>query len=117
MAAVAVGGIAAGGELFAPTWVVFPLMLLAAALVGALLLLGPAVLKLRFGVDEVVTTLLMNFIVLLGVSARLDGPMKDTAAMGWPQSMALASDLELWRPIQGLRLHAASSSSITRARE
>jgi ABC-type uncharacterized transport system permease subunit len=106
MAAVAVGGVAAGGELFAPTWVVFPLMLIAAALVGALLLLGPALLKLRFGVDEVVTTLLMNFIVLLGVSALLDGPMKDTAAMGWPQSMALASDLELWRPLEGLRLHS-----------
>ena len=106
MAAVAVGGVAAGGELFAPTWVVFPLMLISAAVVGALLLLGPALLKLRFGVDEVVTTLLMNFIVLLGVSALLDGPMKDAGAMGWPQSLALASDLELWRPFEGLRLHS-----------
>jgi hypothetical protein len=35
---------------------------------GALLLLGPALMKARLGVDEVVTTLLLNFIVLLGVS-------------------------------------------------
>ena len=48
-------------------------MMIAAALAGALLLLGPALLKSRLGVDEVVTTLLLNFIVLLFVSMMLDG--------------------------------------------
>jgi ABC-type uncharacterized transport system permease subunit len=65
-----------------PPALVFLLMMLAAALAGALLLLGPALMKTRLGVDEVVTTLLMNFIVLLLVSWMLDGPMKDPAAMG-----------------------------------
>ena len=51
-----------------PPWLLFPLMMLAAATAGALLLLGPALLKSRLGVDEVVTTLLLNFIVLLFVS-------------------------------------------------
>ncbi len=37
-------------------------------LAGALVLLGPVLLKTRFGVDEVVTTLLFNFIMLLFVS-------------------------------------------------
>ena len=37
---------------------------------GALLLAGPAYLRLRFGVDEVVTTLLLNFIVILFVGGR-----------------------------------------------
>ncbi|HSW08642.1 ABC transporter permease [Aquabacterium sp.] len=106
MAAVAVGGLNAGGELWASPWLVFPLMLLAAAGVGALLLLGPALLKMRLGVDEVVTTLLMNFIVLLGVSALLDGPMKDPSALGWPQSLPLAGELELARPLEGTRLHS-----------
>jgi ABC-type uncharacterized transport system permease subunit len=32
---------------------------------GALLAGGPAFLRLRFGVDEVVTTLLLNFVVIL----------------------------------------------------
>ena len=40
---------------------------------GALLLLGPALLKTRLGVDEVVTTLLLNFIVLLFVSSCSTG--------------------------------------------
>lgn len=106
MAAVVVGGVATGGELFAPVWVVFVLMFAAAALTGALLLLGPAWLKARLGVDEVVTTLLLNFIVLLAVSALLDGPMKDAGALGWPQSLPLASELELSRLVQGARLHS-----------
>ena len=89
LAAVAVGGLHGGSGFELPPWLLFPLMMAAAALAGALLLLGPALMKTRLGVDEVVTTLLLNFIVLLGVSALLDGPMKDPAAMGWPQSVAL----------------------------
>ena len=80
-------------------------MMLAAALAGALLLLIPALLKTRLGVDEVVTTLLGNFIVLLFVSMMLDGPMKDPMAMGWPQSVALNGDLELGKLIERTRAH------------
>jgi ABC-type uncharacterized transport system permease subunit len=81
-------------------------MLLAAALAGALLLLGPAWLKSRLGVDEVVTTLLLNFIVLLGVSALLDGPMKDPTAMGWPQSVVLQDALQLDKLVERSRVHS-----------
>ena len=105
IAAVLVGGLH-GGEGFAlPTWQLFPLMMLAAALAGAVLLLGPALMKSRLGVDEVVTTLLLNFIVLLLVSALLDGPMKDPLSMGWPQSVALQGELELGKLIPQTRLH------------
>lgn len=105
MAAVAVGGLGSAGALAAPGWLMFVAMLGAAALAGALLLLGPALMKSRLGVDEVVTTLLLNFIVLLAVSALLDGPMKDPTALGWPQSIALAPELELSRLLEGTRLH------------
>ena len=105
IAAVAVGGLHGGSGFDAPPWLLFPLMLAAAALAGALLLLGPALLKLRLGVDEVVTTLLLNFIVLLGVGALLDGPMKDPGALGWPQSVALQGDLELGKLIAQTRVH------------
>lgn len=105
LAAVAVGGMHGGTGFALPIWLLFPLMMAAAACVGALLLLGPALMKNKLGVDEVVTTLLINFIVLLGVSALLDGPMKDPAAMGWPQSVSLQSDLELGRLIAQTRVH------------
>jgi simple sugar transport system permease protein len=105
MAAVAVGGLHDGTGYALSHWLLFPLMLLAAMAAGALLLLGPALAKSRLGVDEVVTTLLLNFIVLLGVSALLDGPMKDPTAMGWPQSVALQDGLQLGKLVERSRLH------------
>ena len=105
LAAIAVGGLHGGTGLEWSPWIVFPLMMFAAALAGALLLLGPALLKTRLDVDEVVTTLLLNFIVLLLVSAMLDGPMKDPTAMGWPQSVALNGQLELSKLVEGTRVH------------
>ena len=80
LAAVAVGGLHGGTGFAAPAGLLFLAMMLAACIAGALLLLVPALLKSRLGVDEVVTTLLLNFIVLLLVSAMLDGPMKDPTA-------------------------------------
>ena len=106
LAAVAVGGLHGGtGFDQIPVPLLFALMMLAAALAGALLLLGPALLKARLGVDEVVTTLLLNFVVLLVVSMMLDGPMKDPTAMGWPQSVALMGDLELSKLVAQTRVH------------
>lgn len=84
---------------------VLPLSALAAMLAGGLLLLGPALLKVRLGVDEVVTTLLLNFIMMLFVSYLLEGPMKDPMGMGWPKSPALVAEARLPRIVDGLRLH------------
>jgi len=105
IAAVAVGGLHGGTGFDQPAWLLFPLMMAAAAAAGALLLLGPALMKTRLGVDEVVTTLLLNFIVLLGVSALLDGPMKDSSAMGWPQSVAVQDSLQLGKLVERSRVH------------
>ncbi|MEI8031241.1 MAG: ABC transporter permease [Comamonadaceae bacterium] len=105
LAAVAVGGLHDGTGFALPSALLFVLMMLAAALAGALLLLGPALMKAKLGVDEVVTTLLLNFIVLLLVSLMLDGPMKDPTAMGWPQSVALMGELELSKLIPQTRVH------------
>jgi len=105
LAAVAVGGLHGGTGLALPPALLFVLMMLAAALAGALLLLGPALMKAKLGVDEVVTTLLLNFIVLLLVSLMLDGPMKDPTAMGWPQSVALMDSMELSKLIPQTRVH------------
>ncbi len=82
-----------------------PIIMAAAMAAGALLLLGPAILKTRFGVDEVVTTLLLNFIVLLFVSMLLEGPLKDPTGLGWPQSQKVVAEAQLPRLIQGKRLH------------
>ncbi len=115
LAAVAVGGLHGGTGFDLPPAILFVLMMLAAALAGATLLLGPALLKAKLGVDEVVTTLLLNFIVLLFVSLMLDGPMKDPTAMGWPQSVALLGDLELSKLIAQTRVHTGLLWGLTLA--
>jgi len=102
LAAVAV----ANAGLALPPAIVFPLVLAAAMAAGALLLIGPALLKTRFHVDEVVTTLLVNFIALLFVSMILDGPMKDPTAMGWPQSVAIPEEFELEKLAERSRVHS-----------
>lgn len=93
------------GALPLPSVLLVPVIALAAMLVGALVLLGPVLLKTRAGVDEVVTTLLFNFIMLLIVSMLLEGPMKDPMGMGWPKSAALDKAARLPRIATGLRLH------------
>ena len=115
LAAVAVGGLHGGTGYAAPATFMLPAMMLAAAAAGALLLLGPALLKSRLGVDEVVTTLLLNFIVLLLVGALLDGPMKDPAAMGWPQSVALQEPLLLDKLVPRSRLHSGLLGAVAAA--
>ena len=90
---------------FLPGFLLIPAMALAAMLAGALVLLGPVVLKVRLGVDEVVTTLLLNFIMLLFISMLLEGPIKDPMGMGWPKSEPLDRAARLGRIVDGLRLH------------
>jgi general nucleoside transport system permease protein len=92
-----------------------PLIAICAMLAGGLLLLGPAILKVRFGVDEVVTTLLLNFIVILFVSMLLEGALKDPMGLGWPQSKRVVADAQLPRLIQGKRLHFGFAIAIAAA--
>ena len=101
LAAVAIGS----GAVAAPPVVLVPLVLLAAALAGAAFMLGPTVLKARFGVDEVVTTLLLNFVALLFVQMMLEGPLKDSMGGGWPQSEPLLPEASLPALVPRMRLH------------
>lgn len=93
------------GALGLPALLLLPLIMVAAAFAGGLTLLGPTWLKTRFGVDEVVTTLLLNFIVLLLVSLLIEGPLKDPRGLGWPQSERLVAEARLPRLVTGRRLH------------
>jgi simple sugar transport system permease protein len=102
LATVALGS----GAVSAPSFVLVPLVLIAGALAGAALMLGPTLLKVRLGVDEVVTTLLLNFIVLLFVSMMLEGPMKDPLGMGWPQSAPVVEEATLPGLLARTRLHS-----------
>lgn len=93
------------GAIDAPSVVLIPLLMFAAALAGAAMLLGPALLKRYMNVDDVVTTLLLNFIMALFVSIMIQGPMRDPLAMGWPQTMNVLDAATLDKLIAQSRLH------------
>lgn len=80
-------------------------LMLLGMLAGALMLAGPALLRVHFGVDEVVTTLLMNFVIILFVGLMVEGPLRDPLAFGWPQSVPIAGEYRLPRLIERTRLH------------
>ena len=83
-----------------------PLLLVLGAMAGMVFLLIPLWLRLRFAVDEVVTTLLMNFIAVLLVSMLIDTVLKDPTAFGWPQSQAVTDEGSLPKLLNRSRLHA-----------
>ncbi|MDK1493223.1 ABC transporter permease [Sinorhizobium sp. 7-81] len=98
---------AASSQLLAglPSAVQIPLLLAVGAAAGIVLLLVPLWLRLSFSVDEVVTTLLLNFVALLFVSMLIDGVLKDPMAFGWPQSQPVADDAVLPKLLARSRLH------------
>lgn len=88
-----------------PALVQIPLLFVIGAAAGMVLLLVPLWLRLKFSVDEVVTTLLLNFVAILFVSMLIDGPLKDPMAFGWPQSVPVADQAMLPDLVSRSRLH------------
>jgi general nucleoside transport system permease protein len=76
-------------------WQLLPLMLLGAAICGAVWSFIPAVLRVTIGVSEVIVTLLMNYIALLLVEFLIHGPWQDPNNVSWPQTAAFPAAAEL----------------------
>ena len=78
---------------------------------GMVWALVPALMKVKLAIDEVVTTLLLNSVALLVVSALLNGPWRDPISQ-WPQSPEIAAVRHL--PQADPALPAASGLSFWR---
>lgn len=68
----------------APAWVLMPLMFLCGALAGGFWGFIPAFLRLRLGMNEIITTLMLNYIGILLLQFLVYGPWKDPASFGFP---------------------------------
>jgi len=77
--------------------------LLAALVAGMLWVLVPVVLRLRFGVLEVISTLLLNFVAEAMVSWMVQGPLQESKHI-YPQSDPLPMAARLPQ-LPGTRLH------------
>jgi len=87
-----------------PGWVAIPCMLIAAALGGALWGFVPALLRVKFGIDEVVTTLLLNPVAALVVAGMLNGPLRNPETH-FPESARLPDHTDMPTLIPDTRIH------------
>ena len=89
----------------APQYVLIPVTFLAAAVGGALWALGPALLRARLHVNEILSTLVFNFLALYLLQFLLTGPLH-----GYRANIAQSDPLpeNSWLPviIDGTRAHA-----------
>ena len=81
-----------------------PLMIIGGFAAGMAWVLIPALMRVKLAIDEVVTTLLLNSVALLGVSALLNGPWRDPVSQ-WPQSPEIAASAMFPKLIPRSRLH------------
>jgi simple sugar transport system permease protein len=75
-----------------------PAMVLVACVAGACWALVPALLKAMLNVNEVLVSLMLNYVAILLVEHLVHGPWKDPSALGWPYSASFpqAAILPTW---------------------
>jgi len=95
-------GLAWGAHL--PSWIIIPLMFGAGFIGGALWGLIPAILKIRFSINEVISTLMMNYICAEFMTLLIVGPWKGGTRFGFPGTDNLPESAILG-VIEGSRIH------------
>jgi simple sugar transport system permease protein len=103
LAAAVVAGI--GPPLFGtiPDWLLFVILFVVAAIVGAVWTIVPALLRAFYGVNEIITTLMMTFIGINLANILIKGPFQDEAS-NVPQTRAIPFT-NLLPTIPGTRIH------------
>lgn len=87
-----------------PAPVIVPLMFAAGFLGGALWGVVPAVLKIRFAINEVISTLMLNYICAEFLTMLITGPWKGKTKFGFPYTDDLPASAVLGL-IPGSRIH------------
>jgi simple sugar transport system permease protein len=103
LAAAVVSGTAPHLVESVPLWIAFILLFLAAGATGAAWTVVPAVLKARYGTNEIITTLMMSFIGIDLASLLIKGPFHDPTTP-LPQTAVIPLD-KMLPSIPGTRIH------------
>jgi ABC-type uncharacterized transport system permease subunit len=99
------GGIAILTHGMTGFWIL-PAMLLAGAVGGLAYAAIPALLRTRFGINEILTSLMLVYVAELLLDYLVRGPWRDPKGFNFPQSVAF-SDAAILQPLfEGGRLHA-----------
>lgn len=101
----------------APFWVLMPLMFLVSALLGGLWAAIPALLREKMGLNEIISTLMFNYIGILFLEFLVYGAWKDPSSFGFPMTI-MFPDTAIIGPLFG-RIHwgvlvcAGSATALT----
>jgi general nucleoside transport system permease protein len=94
-------GVAASAQI---GWLALPLAMLAGILAGGIWAAIAAWLRSRFGVLEVISTIMLNFIATYGVSYLVRGPLQEPTRV-YPQTDSIAALAQMPILVAGTRLH------------
>lgn len=87
-----------------PVYVMLPAMFMVGCLMGGLWALLPAVPRAKWGVNEVITTLMLNYVAILWVDYLVYGPWKDPKGFNFPLTAPFSKAATL-PTIAGTRVH------------
>jgi len=78
-----------------PAWILLPAMIVAGFVGGALWGAIPGALKAFLGVNEIITSLMLNYVAIQWVSYLVIGPWQDPTSLGFPRTTRLSESATL----------------------
>ena len=87
-----------------PSFIIVPMMFFSGFIGGALWGIIPAILKIKYAINEVISTLMLNYICAEFLTMLIVGPWKGTARFGFPGTNNLPESAILGL-IPGSRIH------------
>jgi simple sugar transport system permease protein len=104
-----IGAITAGGLALAlpdaPGWAMFPALVAAGLIGGALYALVVAWLRTRFNANEILTSLMLTYIAQYLLVYLVTGPWRDPEGFGFPQTAMFSDAANGPRLVEGGNLH------------
>lgn len=88
-----------------PAWILLPAVLILSFIAGGIWGGIPGLLKAKLGVDEIITTIMFNYIAIWTVSYFVNGPLKDPSSIT-QQTEKMGEGAWLPKLIPATRLHA-----------
>jgi ABC-type uncharacterized transport system permease subunit len=103
------GAVAAGGLALAlpdaPTWALFPVLIVAGVAGGALWALVVAWLRTSFNANEILTSLMLTYVAQYLLVYLVTGPWRDPLGFGFPQTAIFSDAAAGPRLVEGTNLH------------
>lgn len=104
-------GAISGGSVALWAWpgggpLLLPAMCLAGIAGGMLWAAIPALLRTRFGTNEILVSLMLVYVAVLLLSLLVHGPLKDPQGFNFPESRLFQADAQMPLLVEGFRAHA-----------